>query len=189
MTVAELFTDVRYQLSDELKTGYSNTELIGYLNQVNEFMFATLLDHESNLIIKEATVTLTDGVGSLPSDFQLDDTVNIDGGEPFTTVPVSSTPTSTQYKIMVDSIYSDNDSITLFYYYSPSVYTAITDTLDIPIYFQNLYRQMIKFLALNTDEFDTSVEQALMSRFETIIMSIVGKRGNSNPVAVMPFVV
>lgn len=189
MTVAELFTDIRYQLSDELKISYSDIELIGYLNQVNEFMYATLLEAESNLVVKEAVITLTSGVGTLPADFHLDDAVTDVDGNPLNAVASSKTPTSTQYKIMVESIYSDNGSIKLFYYYMPDAYTAITDTLLIPRYFQNLYRQMIKFLAMNTDEYETGIEQALMSRFESIITSITGKRGNTNPVAVMPFMV
>ena len=188
MTVAELFTDIRYQMSDENNISYSNTELVGYLNQVNEFMYATLIDFESNLVIKEATVTLTSTEGDLPSDFHLDDAVKAD--EVFlNAVAPSITPNSTQYKILGEKIYSDNDSITLYYYYMPAGYTATTDTLTIPRYFQNLYRQMIKFLALNSDEYDTNIEQALMSRFESNILSITSKRGNTNPRQVMPFMV
>ena len=189
MLVSALFTDIRYQLSDELKISYSDTELIGYLNQVNEFMYETLLEAQSNLVVKEAILSLTNGVVALPSDFLLDDAVTDVDGNPLNSVAPSKTPISTEYKIMVDSIYSDNDSIKLYYYYMPDAYTAITDTLLIPAYFQNLYRQMIKFLVMNTDEYETGVEQALMSRFESIITSITGKRGNTNPVAVMPFMV
>ena len=127
--------------------------------------------------------------GDLPADFQTEEAVKVDEVQ-LNAVSPSITPTSTQYKIMGDTIYSDNDSIELFYFIMPSTdYTAITDTLDVKAYFRNLYRQMIIFMALNSDEYDTGMEQALMSRFEGIIMSIVGKRGNSNLEAVMPFMV
>ena len=187
MTVATLFTDIRYQLSDELKTGYDDAELIGYLNQTNEFMYATLMNHESNLALKSALITLTDGVGALPSDFELDSAIKDTNDVPLHAVAPSITPTSTQYSLFDSNLYSDNDSVTLFYFYMPDTYTAITDTLLIPAYFRNLYRQMIKFLAFNTDEFDTTLEQQLMSRFESTILEISGKYGSTNPKATMPF--
>jgi hypothetical protein len=185
MTVATLFSEIRYQLSDEQKVSYPDPELITYLNQVNEFVYSTVIDRDSNLTLTKATVTLTDGVGALPSDFVVESVVMVD--DRLDSVSPSVTPTSTQYNIMGDSIYSDNDSITLFYHVMPDSYTATTDELTIPNYFQNLYRQMIKFLAFETDEYDTGMEQALMNRFEGDILKLLGKRGNSKIKAPMPF--
>lgn len=189
MTVAELFTDVRYQLSDEQKSGYSDNELIGYLNQTNDYVFATLIDASSNLAIKEATITLVNGEASLPEDFQAEDSIITEDYNKLLSITPSEKVTQTTFKVLGNTIYSDNDTIIMYYFYMPTSYTAITDTLNIPKYFKNLYIQMVKFLTLNTDEYETSVEQALMMRFESNIMSIAGKRGNSNPQATMPFMV
>jgi len=185
MTVATLFTYVRYQISDELKTSYTDTELLTYLNQTNNYVYTTLIIHESNLTIKKVDITLTDGEGSLPSDFQSDSAVKLEG-TPLNAVAPSTTPNASQYSIMADTIYSDNDSITLYYHFMPDDY-AVEDTLTIPRYFENMYIQMVKFLVMNTDEYDTSVEQSLLVRFESLILTLVGKRGTSDIKAVMPF--
>lgn len=186
MTVATLLTDVRYQISDELKTGYTDPELLTYLNQVNKYVFATLMDNASDLAMKKTTLTLTDGEVALPSDFELEDAIKNTDDVALNAVSPSTTPNSTQYCLMNDTLYSDNDSITLFYYYMPDDYD-LTDTLAIPRTFENLYSEMLKFLIFNTDEYDTSIEQALMSRFESIIVSLATKRGSTNIKAVMPF--
>ena len=186
MTVATLFTTIRYQISDEQKINYNDNELLTYLNQTNNYVYTTLMNHESNLAMKKVELTLTDGVGTLPSDFQLDDAVKDADDTVLDAVSAIVTPNPSQYSIMNDSIYSDNTTVTLYYFYLPDDYT-LEDTLTIPKYFHNMYIQMIKFLVMNTDEYETSVEQSLMMRFETLILDITGKRGSSNPKAVMPF--
>lgn len=186
MTVETLFTNIRFQISDEMKTGYKDNELLTYLNQTNDYVYSTLINHKSNLANKKATITMSDGEGSLPSDFQLEDAVKNADDVPLTSVASSITPNSLQYSMMRDIIYSDNDSLELFYFFMPVDY-LISDTLTIPKYFENMYIQMIKFLVMNSDEYDTSVEQSLMVRFENTILDIAGKRGNTAPRAVMPF--
>jgi len=190
MTVKDLFTEIRYQMSDELKTGYKDQELIVYLNQTQEYVYTLLIDHASNYALKRVELTLTNGSGDLPADFETESAVNTDDSVPsLESVAPNAAVTSISYKIINKTIYSDNDSLILYYYYLPDTYSELGEELTCPRTFQNLYRQMIIFLAMNSDEFDTSVEQALMTHYESKILSLIGKRGSSNARTPMPFMV
>lgn len=187
MTVDTLFNNARYQLNDENKVSYSDAQLLVYLNQINKYVYSTVIDHESNLTLTLLDITLTDGEVTLPLDFTIESAVKDENDRILNAVSPIQTPTSAEYKILGSTIYSDNDTITILYHSMPNDYTATTETLLIPKYFDNLYSEMLIFLTFNSDEYDTSVEQALVSRFESNVLNLVGKRGNTNPIAPMPF--
>jgi len=139
--------------------------------------------------MKKEIITLTSSEASLPTDFTLDSAVTDSNETVLKAVSPTITPDATQYSIMSDTIYSDNDTLILFYFYMPDRITDTLTELTIPRYFENLYIQMIKFLTFNTDEYDTGIEQALMNRFESNILDMTGKRGATATEAVMPFMV
>lgn len=186
MTVSTLFTYVRYQISDEKNVSYTDDELLGYLNQTNSYVYSVLMNHEVDLAMKKTLLTLTDGEGSLPSDFEFESAVKDENDSYLDSIQPTATPNTSQYCILNQTLYSDNPTVTLFYFYMGNDY-SLTDTLVTPKYFDNFFIQMVKFLVMNTDEYNMSVEQSLMVRFENQILDITAKRSNSLPVAPMPF--
>lgn len=68
MTVAELLnqTVVQTRLSDSLETGYTNEELVAYLNDAINYIWHVLIAHKYYEVIGD--VTLTEAETDLPDD-------------------------------------------------------------------------------------------------------------------------
>jgi hypothetical protein len=69
MYASDVLNSVRFLLKDSEKTEYSDIQLLSALNIVLSDLWGMLLQERSPLLEETATVTMTDGVGSLPVDF------------------------------------------------------------------------------------------------------------------------
>ena len=180
MTVDELLSLVRYQINDVDKVEYTDNELIAYLNEALRFLSAELINVNSSILLKEADLSLTNGHTVLPSDFVKEEAVLDTSGKILKSVPAQATVDSTSYKIVGDTIYSENDAITLIYYAPYPSVSASTDPVPGKDYMTNFLTEVVAFLALNRNEFNTSIEQALSERFGTQVLRIANSVGISN---------
>jgi len=189
MTVQELFEGVRYQINDVDKVEYSDEELISYLNEAISFLNNLLIDNLSPLLIKTDELFLVQGSSSLPEDFYLEKAVLDNQGNLLRSVSVGAPLTKDSYYIAGREIFSGNSRITLYYYSVYPQISALTDTIQVHPVFLNLLKQMVIFLALNRNEFNLSIEQALMERFAQQALSLSNKIGAANIERQMPFVI
>lgn len=192
MTVQELLINVRYQINDTDAIEYSDAELISYVNEALRWISNVLISLSCPLLLKKVELTLTDGQASLPDDFVKDRAVTavINGIE---TVLESKPPElgydKYSYTIVGSTLYSDNDSVNLLYYAPYSSVASLTDELLIPDSITNLLQQIVVFLALNRNEFNTSVEQALMQNFYSQVALIASQLGNGQVEPNLPWTV
>jgi hypothetical protein len=187
--VKDFFEEVRFTINDVEKLEYTDNELLTYLNQAQDYIVNTCINHQYNRFLKTATLnTDTTSGQALPDDFVIEQSVYagereltpltpdavIKDGEPY-------------YKIVGDKIYAGLSPITLTYYYHPERYTSYEQDLQLPRIFNNLLKEIVVFLALNRNEFNTSVEQQLAVLFEQKLLSLISAYGNGFIPLNLPF--
>jgi hypothetical protein len=190
MTVGELLDQIRYMINDRDKLEYTDNELINYLNQAQDYIANTCINHQYKGFLKTTTLTLTDGVATLPDDFVVESALYA-GDPPRNLLPIApGTPieaNSYVYRITGNQLESDQDTITLVYYSYPQQYFNTTDTINLPPQFINLLREITVFLALNRNEFNTSVEQQLSVLYEQKLLKLISNYGLATVPLNLPF--
>lgn len=186
MTVKELLNYVRYQINDVDKVEYSDTELIGYVNEGLRFISNELIRLSSPLLLKKTTLELTDGEADLPSDFIKEEAVLNSQGQALKSYPPSYPIDQYGYKILGNKLYSNNTSVDLIYYASYSSVSTLDSILPIPDYMVSLLREIVIFLALNRNEFSLNVEQELFKLFASQVYELA-KVGSSYYERELPF--
>jgi len=187
MTVEELLNYVRYQINDTDKVEYTDAELIGYVNDGLRFISNELIRLSSPILLKYTTLSLTDGVADLPSDFVREEGVLDSQGNPLESYPPIKPVDQYGYKIIGNKLYSNNESVDLFYYAPYSTVSALTDTIPVPDYMVQLLKEIVIFLALNRNEFSLNVEQELLKVFANQIYEIAKMVGGTYYERELPF--
>ena len=188
MTVQDLINQIRYQINDADRVEYTEAELIGYINQAQDYISQVLINHRFKGLIKNVDLSLSNGKATLPEDFIREHKVKA-GGRLLKSVSVSEDVDIYSYKIIGNEIYSGNEQVTLYYFFMYPSYVAVSDTLKIPRVFENLLKEIVIYLALNRTNINASFEVQLSKMYENKIINIISNYGNSNFERPMPFVV
>lgn len=189
MLVRNLLDEVRRQIADVEKVEYTDAELIGYINDGLRFISNELIRLNSPLLIKFVNLTLSNGEATLPSDFVKEEAVLDAQGNNLVSVPPAKIADPKSYKIIGNKLYSGNKSVTLFYYAPFQLVSGLDDLIPVPVWMESLLKEIVVFLALNRNEFNVSVEQALIQAFGQQIWEIAKSIGGQNFERPMPFVV
>ena len=190
MTVADLITQIRRAINDVGAIEYTDDELVDYINQAQDYITNTCINHQYKGFLKSITLTLTDGKVTLPSDFVVESAVLSGNRNCLPVAPGEQTKqNSYTYKIIGNELYSDQSELTLIYYSYPSSYTQTTDTISLPNHFINLLKEISIYLALNRNEFDTRLEQQLSALYEQKLLKLISNYGLSTIPLNMPFMV
>ena len=185
-TVQDLLIGVRYRINDTDSVEYTDAELIDYVNEALQVVGNELCRLGAEAVRKRAALTLTDGSAALPSDFVRE--VEVKSGDAvLLPLPDPEEVDETTYAIEGGRIYSGASELSLLYCAALPLVSAPGDTLPLPDFFAPLLRQMVVFIALNRNEFDTSVEQALLTAFQGQILSLARLRGHGNFERPLPF--
>jgi len=186
MTIQELINQIRYQVNDIDKIEYTDSELIEYINQAQDYVSQIAINHRFKGLINQSDLSLSDGKATLPTDFVKEYKVKA-GGKLLKSVSVSEDVDIYSYKIIGNEIYSGNEKIILYYFHLYPTYTAATDTIQIPRIFENLLREMVVYLALNRTDINVSFEIQLSRLYESKVLNIISSYGNGNLERPMPF--
>jgi len=153
LTGTELFTELRYELKDQNKIRFSDYQLKYALNTTIRIISNALANLHSPMLATAATIAMTSGIGTLPTDYQSIISVVINPGLyteiDLKPVTLKTTPTNEQYKIMNNSIYSNNSSVDIIY---RTRLNAITDTsAELPLNddFVELIKKYMKAILLD----------------------------------------
>lgn len=157
MKVIDAIEQVRKRANDEFSTGYSDTVLLGYLNDGINFLSSVLIDRLDPILTKTQLITRA-GPNQVPKNF-----LKTAGG-----FPVKKS--GDQFEIIDGSA-----AVTIKYFY-----TAPNVTLGDELPFQHdLYDMIIVRLAvvyaLNQHEFDVTQDQGLIDRLNEVITSALDK--------------
>ena len=186
MTIQDLINQIRYQVNDTDKIEYTDSELIEYINQAQNYISKIAINHRFKGLINQSDLSLSDGKATLPADFVKEHKVKA-GGKLLKSVSVSEDVDIYSYKIIGNEIYSGNEKITLYYFHFYPTYTVVTDTIQIPRIFENLLREIVIYLALNRTDINASFEIQLAKLYESKVLNIISSYGNSNLERPMPF--
>ena len=188
MTVEELLQQVRYAINDTQKVEYTDAELINYVNDALRFVSNELIRLSSPLMLKTTTLNFIDNSADLPSDFIREEAV-IANGIVLNSIPATQEPGTLNYKILGNKIYSKNNQVLLLYYAGfPSV-LALNQSVPIPDYMLSLVKSIVAFLALNRNEYNTSVEQELIKVFSGQVLELAKMIGEQFYERILPFTV
>lgn len=185
MTVGELIQRLRILLNDTQAIEFSDGELIGHINQAQDYIVQTAVNLGFQGFIKKTTLTLTDGSSPLPVDFIREYSV-VAGKYILNAVPPDAEISPKTYKIVGDKIFSRNDTLDLYYFFQPAYYTATTDVIQLPAVFNNLLMEIVVYLAKNRIEL-AGMDIQLASLYEQKIAQIVSAYGNAFIERPMPF--
>ena len=188
MRVSDLLQQIRYAINDTDKIEFSDAELLNYINQAQDYISNICINNAFKGLIKETDLTLIDGKTELPQDFVREYSV-VANGYILKSLPADAEVDEYSYKIVGNSLYSQNDTVNLYYFYMYPAYVSVNDELVIPNVFVNLLREIAIYLALNRLEFNTAFETQLAQLFETRIIQVINSYGNSNVERPMPFIV
>ena len=188
MRVGDLLQQIRYAINDTDKIEFSDAELINYINQAQDYISNVCINNAFKGLIKETDLTLIDGKTELPQDFVREYSV-VANGYILKSLPADAEVDEYSYKIVGNSLYSQNDTVNLYYFYMYPAYVSVNDELVIPNVFVNLIREIVTYLALNRTNINTSFELQLSKLYEDRILRVINSYGNSNIERPMPFVV
>ncbi len=188
MTVLDLIQQIRYAINDVEKIEFSDEELINYINQAQDYISNVCINNAFKGLIKEVDLTLTDGKVELPQDFAREFSV-VANGYILKSLPADADVDEYSYKIVGNSLYSQNETVKLYYFHMYPAYVSVNDELAIPNIFLNLLREIATYLALNRVNINTNFEVQLAQFFESRLLQVINNYGNSNIERPMPFVV
>ena len=188
MRVSDLLHQIRYAINDNDKIEFSDAELLNYVNQAQDYISNVAINNAFKGLIKEVVLALTDGKAELPQDFAREYSV-VANGYILKSLPADADVNEYSYKIIGNSLYSQNDTVKLYYFHMYPAYVSVNDELVIPNVFVNLLREIAIYLALNRTNINTSFELQLSKLYEDRILRVINSYGNSYIERPMPFVV
>lgn len=172
MIVSEFFHSVRFDLGDQHKASYSDYDLLDALNSILKIVNNSLIKLKSNLIVRDATLTVANGVADLPVDFISPIYINSTTEELSPAKPLDQGG----YLIIGDTIHAQDGVITMIYRQAfPQV--GLTDDLPVPDWFTELLK---KFLVIIVKKEMSKTDSAFQSRVESDISSILSGREYHN---------
>ncbi len=181
MLVSDLIAEIRKSINDPNALEFSNEELLELINEAQGWIVNGAINQEYLGFVKSAELTLTDGKTALPPDFVREYAVLNTSGTPLYSVFPSDKVDEKSYAIIGTEIYSNNDKIKLLYFYVPSRYADISETISIPDVLIPVLKEAVVSLALNRVELlnDAAVRGTLMSNFEARVAQIVSNIGRA----------
>lgn len=188
MLVKDILSQIRYAINDTDKIEFSDTELLNYVNQAQDYISNVAINNGFKGLLKETDLTLTDGKVALPDDFVREYSVT-NGMFILKSVPPDAEVDEYSYKIVGNLLFSKNENLKLYYFYMYPPYVSVNDELVIPNIFLNLLREIATYLALNRVNINTNFEVQLAQFFESRLLQVINNYGNSYIERPMPFVV
>lgn len=185
MTVGELITAVRYDLNDTQKIEYSDAELIEYINRAQEWINQELIELGSHLVVKKASLELTNSTAPLPADFVKEYAV-VARGNVLESIPPSDALRDYTYKIYGSRIEAKADTVDLYYFYAFPKYASANDVIVLPDVLMNILKYLTVLLAKNRIEVPAKLEASLIQDLRKKLQSYA-ELGLTSISAVAPF--
>ena len=180
MNAGDIIREARYQLNDTDKIEFSDAELLSYINQALRYINEIGINLNSNLLLKRADLTLTDGVASLPSDFIREKVVR--AGK-------TALQSNRDYQIIGDKIYSDYENLTVEYFYQFPLLISVSDILPVKDVFTDVIKQIVIFLALNRTNVNAKLEVQLSELYKAELERIFKMYGHTRLYRKPPFAI
>lgn len=139
MLTSALYASCRYRLPDE---SFSTYQIVDALNYVMREINVALNGVTSSLTTKTATLTITAGAASLPTDFE--SMISVGGPEfPTVNLPYDRELDTYSYQIVGDTIEIEGTTVDIYYRKSFAEYTwdgavIAPATIDLPASFNNM---------------------------------------------------
>lgn len=141
MTVSQLLTKARIRLGDPGKIKISDYSLLDALKSVLTLVSTALGNTTSNLLITRTEISLIDGAGVMPADFQ--SLVSVEDG--WKHAPLNRKPCRHEYQLLGNQVYAQGDTVSILYKRWLQV-GAITDPVPLPDMFTELLLKYIKIV-------------------------------------------
>lgn len=137
---------VRAKIHDMHKAKVSDFELRVFIGMVQEWIFHMAADLGSPLVATSTELTLTDGAVAVPNDFHKLRAIKTALGDLSPKTPEVDVDSSS-YKILGNTLYSENTTLTMVYYKSPTMPVTLESTLDLNDAFRALMVDGVSALA------------------------------------------
>lgn len=168
MTVAQLLYRARIKLGDPNKAKISDYSLLDALKSVLTLVSTALDNTTSNLLVQSAEISMTDGVGDLPADFQ--SLVSVENG--WRHAPLNRKPGRGEYQLLGDKIYADETTVSILYKKQLQVSSA-SDPVPLPDTFTEL---LIKFIKIFLEDGVTKTDADLLSMISPEVYRLAAGR-------------
>ncbi len=163
--VIEIVMSLRYELGDMQGLNVSDYELIKPINQAVSLLYGTLSERYVHAVLKKSVINIDDSKSyTLPSDFVR--VHQVIGDKDGILTPVSTNPPARgSYRIFGNTLYANEDTYTLEYYYIPSKVITLGDQLDVP----ESMRTWIEQIALAFYKKDLGTAAGLVQQCENVL--------------------
>jgi hypothetical protein len=190
-TTTEIIASVRYDVNDPDKTGFTDPELLDYLNRGLKHVHSRLVLWDADIVryLDTVNVLATDDDYPLPAGYWSTSFMYIDGeNQPMRRLKVADliaypvTQTGTPFGFLLNATeiilrYMPNAAKTLYhYYYKEYTALALGDAMPYNGLFDQAVRQFISATALNRDEYNIQVESSVFGTLEKAAMDIMNQR-------------
>jgi len=150
MLVSEALTKIRDRISDQDAFGYTDSEIINYINDAIAVLWLHLISLGKNEVIKRVTSNITPF--TKPSDFY----------------QIIGNPTIIENGDNLENY--GKLPIEFCYYAKPSTIATTTDTLPFNNYaYHSAIIQVASMYALNRNEFDISQDKVILDELRALI--------------------
>ena len=157
MLVSKAIEIIRRRINDEYDTGYTDEDLINYINDAVKYLSSALISRNDPILVDEIDVG-----SSIPVDIP-DNFVRTAGGFPV------------MRKRGKFYITDGSPVVTVKYFYIPHDITSVTESLP---FTEEMYHMVIINLAcvyaLNRHEFDVQQDEALRGQLEQLLTQALG---------------
>jgi len=193
MTFNDLVQYIGFRAIDQDGVEYSPTEIGMYAKIALDWLLQELMAREAVFAQNKTVLEVDENGADLPEGFIREVAVLDERGIPLTSLDPQQWEQTWRFKrfcytILGGKIYAGVSPITLFYYKTWDVPGA-DNPFPSPECTDNLVKEIVTFLVLNRNEFDTSVEQALTQKFESQVNQLVGTYGRANVDIELPWTV
>ena len=180
MLVSDLIKSIRIAVDDTNASRYSDFTVLNVVNTVFTNFVNLLNKHNSELLYKEATLTMVDNSCDLPSDFVKPISVSYNGDE----LAPTSKLTGNGYKIIGNTIKCKLSSVDLVYAsYFPTEFTA-SSTVPFPAYLNEYIKKYIVMVLTNNN---SNASITILPVMEGDILSLVNDRAHAFIDRELPF--
>ena len=163
--VIEIVMSLRYELGDMQGLNISDYELIHPINKAVSLLYGTLSERYVHAVLKKLPITVdSTKTYSLPSDFVR--VHQVIGDKAGILVPSSTNPPETgSYRIVGNTLYADEGTYSLEYYYIPARINSLGDLLDV----SESMRTWIEEVAAAMYKKDMSLAAGLVQQCENVL--------------------
>lgn len=157
LSVKQICTLARLNVGDAGHTKYSDYEVLAALQAGLDLLYAALSDYWSPVLVKTATLELTDDRAVLPDDFDAVVSVQDTQRRPLVS-NYDSGPFSGEYRMENNEIVSPETPVILTYRSTPGGITSMEGTLTLPQEFQLVLARLVA--SVLKGEFNAAKTQA-----------------------------